>query len=76
MPATSLATIGSHERLGSLNDVHELLRGLRKQRPWFEMKRRFFSEDRRPYHCIEHAAVLEALQRRDLETAREAMLTI
>lgn len=58
-----------------LKDFHELLRALRNQSPWFEMKRRSFSEDRRQRYCAEHAAVLAALQKRDPEAAREAMLT-
>jgi DNA-binding FadR family transcriptional regulator len=57
-----------------LKDFHELLRGLRNQNPWFEMKRRSFTEDRRHRYCLEHAAVLAALQSRDPDAAREAML--
>ena len=57
-----------------LKDFHDLLRALRNQRPWFEMKRRSFSEDRRQTYCAEHSAVLEALRRRDPDAARHAML--
>jgi DNA-binding FadR family transcriptional regulator len=57
-----------------LKDIHDLLRALRNQSPWFEMKRRSFSEHRRVHYCDEHAAVLEALRRRDPEAARDAML--
>ena len=57
-----------------LKDFHDLLRALRNQTPWFEMKRRSFSEDRRQAYCAEHAAVLGALQRRDPDAARDAML--
>lgn len=58
-----------------LKDFHELLRVLRNQTPWFEMKRRSFSEQRRQIYCTEHQAVLDALDVRDPETARNAMLT-
>ncbi len=57
-----------------LNEFHDLLRGLRNQSPWFEMKRRCFSEERRQHYCAEHAAVLKALQRRDPDGAHRMML--
>lgn len=57
-----------------LKDFHELLRGLRDQNPWFEMKRRCFSEERRRHYCLEHAAVLDSLRHRDPGAARNAML--
>ncbi len=58
-----------------LKDFHELLRALRNQPPWFEMKRRSFSEERRQLYCTEHELVLDALLRRDPDSARDAMLT-
>ena len=58
-----------------LRNLHDLLRVLRNQTPWFEMKRRSFSEPRRQLYCTEHQAVLDALHVRDPETARGAMLT-
>ena len=57
-----------------LNEFHDLLRGLRNQSPWFEMKRRSFSDERRRHYCNEHAVILDALQRRDPDGARAAML--
>ena len=58
-----------------LREFHNLLRALRDQSPWFEMKRRSFSEERRSVYCCEHTAILTALTRRDPKAAREAMLS-
>ncbi|MEX0921750.1 MAG: FCD domain-containing protein [Rhodovibrionaceae bacterium] len=58
-----------------LREMHNLLRLLRNQPLWFEMKRRAFSEDRKAVYCREHAALLAALLRRDPEGARQAMLS-
>ena len=58
-----------------LKEFHDLLRGLRNQRPWYEMKQRSFSEERRLAYCTEHAAILTGLRRRDPDAARTAMLT-
>lgn len=58
-----------------LKEIHNLMRMLRNQAPWFEMKKRSFSEDRRLVYCREHQAVLDALLGRDPEAARAAMLT-
>ncbi len=60
-------------RNGLLKDFHELLRELRNQSPWFEMKRRSFSEERRRHYCAEHAFIIEALHCRDPDCARNAM---
>lgn len=57
-----------------LKDLHELLRELRNQSPWFEMKRRSFSEERRLHYCVEHASIIEAMRRRDPDSSRDAML--
>jgi GntR family transcriptional regulator, hexuronate regulon transcriptional repressor len=57
-----------------LREIHNLMRIVRNQMPWFEMKRRSFSEDRRLAYCTEHAAIVDALFRRDPEGARSAML--
>lgn len=57
-----------------LKEMHNLLRHLRNQRPWFDMKRRAFSEERKARYCAEHAALVEALLRRDSEGARGAMI--
>ena len=56
-----------------LKELHELLRILRNQSPWFEMKKRSFSEVRRQRYCNEHGAVVAALLARDPETARQTM---
>jgi DNA-binding FadR family transcriptional regulator len=56
-----------------LKEIHNLMRILRNQSPWFEMKKRSFSEERRQTYCREHEAILEALTMRDPESARGAM---
>ncbi|MEI9405607.1 FadR/GntR family transcriptional regulator [Mesorhizobium argentiipisi] len=58
-----------------LKEIHNLMRILRNQRPWFEMKKRSFSEERRAIYCSEHQVVLDALLARDSEGASDAMLT-
>ena len=57
-----------------LKEIHNLMRILRNQSPWFEMKKRTFSEERRLTYCGEHQAILDALVSRDPEGARQAML--
>ncbi|WP_217577480.1 FadR/GntR family transcriptional regulator [Mesorhizobium sp. GbtcB19] len=57
-----------------LKEIHNLMRILRNQRPWFEMKKRSFSEERRATYCNEHQAILDALLARDSEAASAAML--
>jgi DNA-binding FadR family transcriptional regulator len=57
-----------------LREIHNLVRILRNQTPWFEMKRRSFSEERRMIYCDEHQVVMEALSLRDPNRARDAML--
>ncbi|WP_137388748.1 FadR/GntR family transcriptional regulator [Rhodoligotrophos defluvii] len=56
-----------------LREIHNVLRMLRNQAPWFDMKQRSFSEERRQRYCTEHAAILEAILRRDPSAARSAM---
>jgi DNA-binding FadR family transcriptional regulator len=58
-----------------LKDIHDLMRMLRNEPPWFEMKKRCFTEERRRTYCAEHQAVLDALMHRDPESARQAMLS-
>ena len=58
-----------------LKEIHNVMRILRNQAPWFEMKQRSFSEPRRLAYCAEHKTVLDALTRRDPEGARQAMLS-
>ncbi len=57
-----------------LKEIHNLMRILRNQAPWFDMKKRSFSENRRGTYCEEHGAVLTALLSRDPDGARKAML--
>lgn len=57
-----------------LKEIHNLMRILRNQSPWFEMKKRSFSETRRQVYCVEHQAILDALLRRDPDAAKAAML--
>jgi DNA-binding FadR family transcriptional regulator len=57
-----------------LREIHSLMRIIRNQPPWFEMKKRSFSEERRRNYCREHEAVLNSLMRRDPEGAKEAMM--
>jgi DNA-binding FadR family transcriptional regulator len=57
-----------------LKEIHNVMRILRNQSPWFDMKKRSFSEERRQIYCGEHAAILDALMQRDPDAARAAML--
>lgn len=56
-----------------LKEIHNVMRILRNQSPWFDMKKRSFSEERRQIYCDEHAAILDALMSRDPDAARAAM---
>jgi len=62
---------GSRNEL--LNHLHEFLRLIRSQDQWLDIKRRSFSPERRQAYCQEHAAIVEALMRRDAEAASTAM---
>ncbi len=53
--------------------LHDLLRLVRNQDLWLDIKRRSFSPARRRAYCDQHAAIVEALARRDGETAAAAM---
>lgn len=57
-----------------LREVHHLVRIFRNRSPWFDLKKRSFSEERRQRYCDEHEAILAALRRRDSDSAKEAML--
>ena len=57
-----------------LKEIHNLMRILRNQAPWFEMKKRSFSEERRSLYCREHQTILDALNRRDPDGSSAAML--
>lgn len=56
-----------------LREFHEILRVLRDQPKWFEMKERNFSEESRTRYCAEHREVLDALNARHPEQAASAM---
>lgn len=56
-----------------LREIHNVLRILRNQARWLEMKRRSFSEARRRQYCLEHGMLVDALMRRDPDGARSAM---
>jgi DNA-binding FadR family transcriptional regulator len=62
---------GSRNEL--LNHLHQFLRLIRSQDQWLDIKRRSFSPARRQVYCQEHAAIVEALMRRDAEAASNAM---
>lgn len=56
-----------------LREIHNILRVLRNQPPWFEMKKRSFSEERRRHYCDEHNRLVAALRSRLPEEAESAM---
>ena len=56
-----------------LVNLHDILQVIRSRKPWIEIKRRTFSEERRQLYCAEHAAILGALRSRDPEMALQAM---
>lgn len=58
---------------GLMIHLHELLRLIRGQAPWQDLKRRSFSTEARDAYTREHAAIVEALLRRDPEAAALAM---
>jgi GntR family transcriptional regulator, hexuronate regulon transcriptional repressor len=66
-------TIFACSRNEFLKEIHNLMRILRNQSPWFEMKKRSFSEDRRQAYCSEHQAIVDALLSRDPDGANAAM---
>ena len=53
--------------------VHDMLKAIRAQSAWVEIKRRSFSEARRQAYCEEHARIVAALFARDALGAAEAM---
>jgi DNA-binding FadR family transcriptional regulator len=63
--------VGSRNEL--LNHLHEILKLIRNQELWRDIKRRSFSSERRRVYCDEHKAVVDALMRRDAEAASIAM---
>jgi DNA-binding FadR family transcriptional regulator len=70
-----------HQRIFScsrnelLRGIYDLVHVLRNQSPWFDMKKRSFSEERRQIYCRQHGAIVAAMMRRDPEASHAAMLT-
>jgi DNA-binding FadR family transcriptional regulator len=58
-----------------LKHLHVMLRLIRNQDPWRDIKRRSFSPQRRLVYCEEHKAIVDALMRRDAEAAATATLS-
>ena len=56
-----------------LREIHNVLRVLRNQSPWFEMKKRSFSDERRLLYCDEHERLVVALRDRLPDEAQAAM---
>jgi DNA-binding FadR family transcriptional regulator len=57
-----------------LHGFHDLLRLIRSQELWVEIKQRSFSPERRSRYCGEHGAILGALLKRNADEASRAML--
>jgi DNA-binding FadR family transcriptional regulator len=57
-----------------LMGLHAILRFIRNQEQWVAIKQRSFSLERRAKYCTEHAAIVQALMRRDSDAAERAML--
>jgi GntR family transcriptional regulator, hexuronate regulon transcriptional repressor len=58
-----------------LNHLHGILKLIRNQELWRDIKRRSFSAERRLIYCREHKAIVDALMRRDADAASTAMRT-
>jgi DNA-binding FadR family transcriptional regulator len=57
-----------------LMGLHAILKFIRNQEQWVAIKQRSFSLERRAEYCNEHAAIVQALLRRDSDAAERAML--
>lgn len=60
-------------RNGLLTCLYEMLRIIRNQSAWVDIKRRSFSETRRQVYCEEHARIVDALFDRNPAAAAQAM---
>jgi DNA-binding FadR family transcriptional regulator len=58
-----------------LLSLHDILRVIRNQSAWIEMKRRRYTEARRRGYCEDHEAIVQALFARNPELASEKMRT-
>jgi DNA-binding FadR family transcriptional regulator len=56
-----------------LLSLHDILRVIRNQPAWIEMKRRRYTEARRQGYCRDHELIVQALYARDSERAFETM---
>jgi DNA-binding FadR family transcriptional regulator len=53
--------------------LHDILRVIRNQSPWIEIKRRSYTEERRLGYCADHGAIVKMLYARDADSAAKAM---
>lgn len=58
-----------------LVSLHNILRLVRNQPAWIEMKRRRYTEERRQGYCRDHEAIVQAMLSRNSELAAMAMKT-
>jgi hypothetical protein len=58
--------------VGDGDGLFDLRHLLRNQSPWYDMKKRSFSEERRQRYCAQHSEIVDAILRRDPEGARAA----
>ena len=58
-----------------LTSLDDMVRVIRNQAPWRELKRRSFNPERRLIYCREHERLLAALEKRDAGGAAKAMRT-
>ena len=56
-----------------LTCLHDMLRVIRNQSSWVEIKRRSYSEERRLGYCADHDTIVKALYARDAKAAETAM---
>jgi DNA-binding FadR family transcriptional regulator len=56
-----------------LLSLHDILRVIRNQPAWIEMKRRRYTEARRRGYCEDHDAIVQALFARNSDLASETM---
>jgi DNA-binding FadR family transcriptional regulator len=56
-----------------LLSLHDILRVIRNQPAWIEMKRRRYTEARRRGYCEDHEAIVQALFARNPDLASETM---
>ena len=59
-----------NELLISLNN---LLADIRTRTPWIRLKQRVITEDKRREYCAHHAAIVDAIARRNADQASDAM---